>query len=56
MLVVDVGINSKQSLQDSFCYREEIFRERNTCNRTQNKVYITDLKVPMAGSIKTAIF
>jgi hypothetical protein len=30
VLVVDVGINSKQPLQDSFSYREEIFRERNT--------------------------
>jgi len=30
VLVVDVGINSKQSLQDSFSYRKEIFRERNT--------------------------
>jgi hypothetical protein len=30
VLVVDVGINSKQSLQDSFSHRQEIFRERNT--------------------------
>jgi hypothetical protein len=52
MLVVDVGVNSKQSLQDSFCYREKIFGERNTCGKIQNMVYTRDLRFPQQGIFK----
>ena len=39
VLVINVGVNAKQSLQNGFCNVHEILRKRHTC-RQERKVVI----------------